>query len=379
MEKEKKGVLANFEGIAFVELPEKAYFGGEAREYLLSKAAKIAITDAVGLTDCVTAEDTAYSRADLDSAFERWQDNYLLKTAYPQYSDFGPMKRETKEKPKGDSWEDLNSMIGLTSVKSMINKVVRHHKEQKLFKEMGMPQDSTACHVLFTGAPGTAKTTVARLFAQILKDNGVLSVGGLVEVGRADLIAKYVGQTAPLVVKAFDRAQGSVLFIDEAYSLADDRDGLYGDEAIATIVQEMENRRDDVVVIFAGYPDKMEKFLSKNPGLRSRIAHKVHFDDYTAEELYGITEHLAAKKKLTVSEAVKPLLLPYYEKAARQAEFGNGRFARNILESALLTQADRLLDMPPEDITESVVKTLTAADFVLPELKDPYSRTRIGF
>jgi SpoVK/Ycf46/Vps4 family AAA+-type ATPase len=133
--------------------------------------------------------------------------------------------------------------------------------------------------MIFTGNPGTAKTTVARLVAQILKENGILSNGNLYEVGRSNLVGKYVGHTAPLVRDAFNLAQGSVLFIDEAYSLVDDSPGSFGDEAINTIVQEMENRRDDMVVIFAGYPKPMEEFLNRNEGLRSRIAFHVAFDD----------------------------------------------------------------------------------------------------
>ena len=154
-------------------------------------------------------------------------------------------------------------------------------------------------HMVFTGNPGTAKTTVARLFAQIMKENGLLPVGDLIEVGRADLVGKYVGWTAPTVKAKFAAAKGSVLFIDEAYSLVDDKDGLFGDEAINTIVQEMENQRDDTVVIFAGYPDKMEQFLKKNPGLRSRIAFHIPFEDYKPAELLDIFTLMAKKQKLS--------------------------------------------------------------------------------
>ena len=163
-------------------------------------------------------------------------------------------------------------MIGLTKAKAVIAQALDYYKAQKLFREKGISLERPAMHMVFTGNPGTAKTTVARLFAQIMKENGLLPVGDLIEVGRADLVGKYVGWTAPTVKAKFAAAKGSVLFIDEAYSLVDDKDGLFGDEAINTIVQEMENHRDDIVVIFAGYPDKMEQFLQKNPGLRSRIA-----------------------------------------------------------------------------------------------------------
>lgn len=165
-----------------------------------------------------------------------------------------------------------------------------------------MKVDRPAMHMVFTGNPGTAKTTVARLFARIMRENGLLSRGHLVEVGRGDLVGKYVGWTAQTVQKKFEQAEGGVLFIDEAYALVDDRSGSYGDEAINTIVQEMENHRDDMVVIFAGYPDRMEEFLQKNPGLRSRIAYHVPFADYSVEELCSIAALTARKKGLHLDD-----------------------------------------------------------------------------
>lgn len=171
---------------------------------------------------------------------------------------------------------------------------------QKLYEEKGVKWDHPAMHMIFSGNPGTAKTTVARLFARIMRENGLLSKGQLVEVSRGDLVGKYVGWTAPTIQAKFKAAIGSVLFIDEAYSLVDDRDGSFGDEAINTIVQEMENHRADVVVIFAGYPDKMEGFLAKNPGLRSRIAFHVPFADYTSGELCEIAQLISQKNGMTL-------------------------------------------------------------------------------
>ena len=150
--------------------------------------------------------------------------------------------------------------------------------------------------MVFTGNPGTAKTTVARLFAEIMKDEAILSTGKFVEVGRADLVGQHVGHTAPLVKKKFRDAQGGVLFIDEAYSLCDSYENGFGDEAINTIVQEMENHRDDVIVIFAGYPEPMKQFLDRNPGMQSRIAFQIEFEDYTTEELCAITKLLRLRK-----------------------------------------------------------------------------------
>ena len=222
-------------------------------------------------------------------------------------------------------------------------------------------------HMVFTGNPGTAKTTVARLFARILKENGVLSKGDLIECGRSDLVGKYVGWTAVQVKNMFKKAKGSVLFIDEAYSLCDDRSGSYGDEAINTIVQEMENNRDDMVVIFAGYPKEMNDFLDRNPGLRSRIAFHVNFEDYTAEELLSIVHLMAKNNEHKLADDVDETLLPFLEMVCKKPNFGNGRFARNLIEGALFGQALRLTRQNFSTMTMDDIVTLKALDFDLTE------------
>ena len=260
----------------------------------------------------------------------------------------------------------------------MIKRALNYYKAQKLFKDKGMSSDHPSTHMVFSGNSGTAKTTAARLFARIMKENGLLSQGRLYEVGRADLVGKYVGWTAQIVKDLFQKAKGSVLFIDEAYSLLDNKTGMFGDEAINTIVQEMENNREDMVVIFAGYPNEMEQFLSRNPGLRSRIAFHISFEDYSAEELCDITELLAEKSGMTLSSGVKEKLLPAFRSAAQEADFGNGRFARNILEQAKVNQADRLVKMELDQVTRDDVTTLLPDDFEVPKRKKA-SISQIGF
>lgn len=234
-------------------------------------------------------------------------------------------------------------------------------------------------HMVFTGNPGTAKTTAARLFARIMRDNGLLSKGQLVEVGRGDLVGKYVGWTAQTVQAKFREAKGGVLFIDEAYSLVDGHSGSFGDEAINTIVQEMENHREDVVVIFAGYPDEMESFLQKNPGLRSRIAFHVPFADYNAEELCKIAELMGKSKGVCFDADAQEKLHAVFEDARKRSDFGNGRFVRNILEQAKMNQASRLLEYDYADITTEEIKTIKAVDITPPpEVKKEAKRT-IGF
>lgn len=231
-------------------------------------------------------------------------------------------------------------------------------------------------HMAFTGNPGTAKTTVARLLARILKEEGVLEGGQLVEVGRDDLVGKYVGWTAPTVKGRFEEARGGILFIDEAYSLLDDRRGLFGDEALSTIVREMENHRRDTVVVLAGYPDEMDALLSRNPGLRSRVAFHVPFDDYDADELCLVAEHIARDSGFEFGSGTMEKLRAIFSTARIEPEFGNGRYARTLVERARMRQASRLLACEDESITEGELRVLKPEDFALPERK---ACPKIGF
>ena len=233
-------------------------------------------------------------------------------------------------------------------------------------------------HMVFTGNPGTAKTSVARLFARIMRENGMLSKGHLVEVGRGDLVGKYVGWTAQIVQRKFKEASGGVLFIDEAYALADRRSGSFGEEAINTIVQEMENRREELVVIFAGYPDEMERFLKSNPGLRSRIAFHVPFSDYGTEELCRIAKYQASKMELRLTDDAVEKLAGVFDLAKGSVDFGNGRFVRNVIEKARMAQASRLVSGDVENLSRKEIRTICAEDILLPE-EPKEKKTELGF
>ena len=323
--------------------------------------------------------EKGYLAAELQSIFDEWYNAKLKTSIYPQYKDLQVVKQEVvKAAPKGSAYDDLQEMIGLSEAKAVIKKALNYYKMQKLYEDKGVKPDSPAMHMVFTGNPGTAKTTAARLFARIMKDNGLLSKGQLVEVGRGDLVGKYVGWTAQTVQAKFKAAKGGVLFIDEAYSLVDDRSGSFGDEAINTIVQEMENHREDVVVIFAGYPSEMEKFLQKNPGLRSRIAFHVPFADYNADELVRIAQMMGKSKGVCFEEEALAKLTSAFEAARKQSDFGNGRYVRNLLEQAKMNQASRLLEYDFDAITAEEIKTIKAEDIVIPEVKTEVKRT-IGF
>ena len=268
-------------------------------------------------------------------------------------------------------------MVGLKQVKTIVDEILDYTRVQKLCADPDAAQTHPSFHMVFTGNPGSAKTTVARLIAEILAENQVLYRGKLHEVGRSDLVGKYVGWTAKLVKEAFEKAKGSVLFIDEAYSLVD-KQGSFGDEAINAIVQEMENSRGSTVVIFAGYPDKMEHFLDRNPGLRSRIAFYVPFEDYMPEELVEITGLLAAQKRLSLAPGTEEKLLSIYRQAVGTPDFGNGRLARNLLERACIRQASRLVRTCPEEIRQWA-RILQPEDFADPLYMRKPERRVIGF
>ena len=279
----------------------------------------------------------------------------------------------------GDARQRLEQMIGLESVKKVINKAVANFKFNKLCMERGISKDKASLHMVFTGNPGTAKTTVARLFANILKDEKVLSSGIFVETGRADLVGDHVGSTAKLVKRKFKEAQGGVLFIDEAYSLCDGNTGGFGDEAINTLVQEMENHREDVIVIFAGYPKPMEEFLDRNPGMKSRIAFEVQFEDYTVDELVDIAKLMVSDKNMSITEEAIAKLRSNFEIVSKSEDYGNGRYVRKMLEEAEMNLAERCFKYDVSDITDELLTTIEAEDIPETKLNDASSKIRIGF
>ena len=365
--------------ISIVELKEDFVLGTEAKRILEKKARKRNVHPDKQLVGSIE-DGEEYLLRDLNQDFEEWFSRKLKRTVYPQYQGIHSVKKkEVEETPKGSAFEDLEHMVGIMEAKTVIRQALDYYKARKLFREKGMMQNTPSMHMVFTGNPGTAKTTVARLFSRIMKDNGILSTGKLVEVGRGDLVGKFVGWTAPTVKKKFNEAKGGVLFIDEAYSLVDDRDGLYGDEAINTIVQEMENHREEVIVIFAGYPDKMEQFLQKNPGLRSRIAFHVPFKDYNADELCDIATLLADKCGMRFTEDAYDKLRQNFEIAMEQSDFGNGRYVRNVIEKARMAQSSRLLSMDIEQITRDDVATLCGDDIEVPEIEEKSTVIKFGF
>lgn len=267
--------------------------------------------------------------------------------------------REAKDAP---ALQQLDKLIGLESVKEEVNKLTNFIKVQNLRKQKGMNAITISYHCVFTGNPGTGKTTVARIVAQIYRELGILKKGQLVETDRSGLVAEYVGQTAVKTNKIIDSALDGVLFIDEAYSLVQGGGNDYGKEAIATLLKRMEDDRDRLVVILAGYDDEMKLFIDSNPGLQSRFNRYIHFSDYNAEELMAIFK-LNLKKfdyELTNDAEQKISHLFSYAVSHKDQNFGNGRYARNILEKTLENQATRLASV--SEITEQMLRTIEEND-----------------
>ncbi|WP_344128753.1 right-handed parallel beta-helix repeat-containing protein [Luedemannella flava] len=243
---------------------------------------------------------------------------------------------------------ELDAMIGLAAVKREVRSVINLLRVGQQRRAAGLPSPPLSRHLVFTGAPGTGKTTVARLYGQLLAGLGVLAKGQVVEVARADLVGEYLGSTAIKTTAAFERAVGGVLFIDEAYTLARTfgTNSDFGQEAIDALVKLMEDRREEVVVIAAGYRDEMSDFLAANPGLSSRFTKTIEFADYSPAELLAITESLAAEHAYDLSPDTQPLLLEHFTAAARDHTFGNGRHARKLFNAMVEQQAVRLADVP---------------------------------
>lgn len=236
---------------------------------------------------------------------------------------------------------ELQALVGIKAAKDQVKKILAFAKMRKVMEENGEQLDPITLNMEFVGNPGTAKTTVARIVAGVLKEIGIITTGEFIEVGRADLVAQYVGQTAPIVQNVFKSAKGGVLFIDEAYSLLEEERGRFGDEAINVIVQEMENNRKDTVVIFAGYPKEMKEFFLRNPGLRSRVPFTVKFDDYSTDELVNICELEASKRGFLIDINAKDKIREMCDDSIKAVENGNGRFCRNLIEKAVLNFALR--------------------------------------
>ena len=250
--------------------------------------------------------------------------------------------------------EELNSLVGLKTVKEKVSDLIVYQKVQKLRRDKNLNSAKRTMHLAFTGNPGTGKTTVARIVGRIYKQIGLLSKGHFVEVSRTDLIAGYQGQTALKVKKVIEEAKGGVLFIDEAYSITEnDHSDSYGRECLTELTKALEDYRDDLVVIVAGYTEPMKHFFESNPGLKSRFNTFIEFPDYSASELQGMFIKLCKDNDYQLEDTAFPLVLDYMERkiSEKSANFANGRFVRNLYEDVTMNHAKRVVKMTDPDRT----------------------------
>ena len=273
-----------------------------------------------------------------------------------------------EENPREDIEElkkELHGYIGLETVKEEVDRLINWIRVEQMRKAHDLPTSELTLHMVFSGNPGTGKTMIARLMARIFHSLGILSKGQLVEVDRGDLVAGYVGQTAIKTKEVIEKAMGGVLFIDEAYALTSRGENDYGAEAVDTLLKAMEDHRDDLIVIVAGYIEPMEKFLHSNPGLESRFNRFIDFPDYTLEEMLAIFDMRCENAGYTLDESAREALSEVIDRESKQdvKGFGNARGVRNLFETAIARQADRLGETEGE-ITKDMLMLITKEDII---------------
>ena len=315
------------------------------------------ITD-ISVSEDVSKEEKQFAKALKDSLVSYCGYIYVKKSCS------GTEKDQEEEKTLSELLDELNELIGLDNVKEQVNDLIAYQTVQKLRREKGLNSCKNTLHMAFTGNPGTGKTTVARIVGHIYKQIGLLSKGHFVEVSRTDLIAGYQGQTALKVKKVIEHAKGGVLFIDEAYSITEnDHSDSYGRECLTELTKALEDYRDDLVVIVAGYTEPMNKFFESNPGLKSRFNTFIEFGDYAEAELLSILESMCKQNDYKLSSELIDLLREYFKAVIEQKgnNFANARMSRNLYDDLVMNHAKRVINIINPTVDELVL--LTREDF----------------
>ena len=329
-----------------------------------------------GALDWPKHQDHLVSRTDeeLAEAMRGYEERDQVVRVFAVFPAVASFSQHTNRKlTLQEALAELNSLVGLAEVKEEVRKLANLVRVRKMRQERGMSVPPMSFHLIFTGNPGTGKTTVARLLSQIYRALGMLEKGQLVEVDRGQLVAGYIGQTAQQTREKIQEALGGVLFIDEAYALTPEGGGGqdFGREAVDTIVKAMEDHREELVVIVAGYTEPMQRFIASNPGLKSRFGRTIQFPDYSPEDMVDIFDTMLETDGYQLEDAARAKAYRLFRQMHDQRDeaFGNARDVRNVYETAIMSQMDRVADM--EDPTDEVLSTILAAD--VPGEDDPFS------
>lgn len=323
--------------------------------YLIRKTSKLKDTDSV------QKEIKVLAAALKDSLMKFYGYLHIMERNEQHKSKFDDDGRTLS-----DLLDDLNKLVGLESVKSKVTDLIAYQKVQTLRNQQGLHSQKRTMHLAFTGNPGTGKTTVARIVGRLYKQLGLLSKGHFVEVSRTDLIAGYQGQTALKVKKVIEQAKGGVLFIDEAYSITEnDHSDSYGRECLTELTKALEDYRDDLVVIVAGYTEPMEHFFASNPGLKSRFNAFIEFPDYSGDELYDMLNHLCLENDYVLSDEVSQILYNFLceQATAKRENFANGRLVRNLYDDLTMNHARRILSEDAPNPDRQILSLITVDDF----------------
>lgn len=383
----RKELLEDFNKVSIVNFPQydESELKGIGLQMLNQKGVRLSNEDFEDLFENKVLKDAKEVRLFVQELVEfAVQNNYDPSDKNELNLNGFILQSESSVEDEENAEKKLNELIGLEEVKIVLHQQLAYNRVSALRQAHGFSNKVLNRHLVFSGNPGTGKTVVARLFSEILYNNKIIQENKLVEVGRTELVGEYVGQTAPKVKRAFDDAQGGVLFIDEAYSLIPSSERDFGHEAISAIIQEMENRRDEVLVIFAGYEELMAQFVETNPGLSSRISREIKFFDYTIDQLIAILELMINKRHYQLIDDCKIVLRQHLSEVVNCSNFGNARYVRKLVDEIIFCQAQRVIEgdkIQLED--EYFLNQITLIDIkkaiVALEAKSSKSISLIGF